>query len=83
MRSGVARRVGWLVEAGAGPQEAVTEALEVMRTRVGGSGGVISVDRWGQLGIDWNSETMAWAWARSGEIHYGINRGDDFVEELE
>ena len=39
MRSGVARRVGWLVEAGTGPQEAVAEALEVMSTRVGGTGG--------------------------------------------
>ena len=68
-----------LVEAGTGPKEAVAEVIEAMRTRVGGSGGVVSVN---QLGIDWNTEHMVWAGARSGEIHYGVQKGDDFVEEL-
>ena len=35
-----------------------------------------------QLGIDWNTEHMVWAGERSGEIHYGVQKGDDFVEEL-
>ena len=67
MRAGVARRVGWLVEAGSTAQEAVTEALEFMQRKVG---------------IQWNSEVMGWAWGREGSLHYGIKRGDDFVEEL-
>ena len=82
MRAGVARRVGWLVEQGSSAQEAVTEALELMRRKVGGEGGVISVDKFGQLGIQWNSEVMGWAWGRGDFLHYGIERGDDFVEEL-
>ena len=82
MRAGVARRVGWLVEGGTGPQEAVQEALELMKLRVRGEGGVIAVDKYGQLGFDWNSQMMAWAWGRGGKLHYGIERGDDFVEEL-
>ena len=82
MRAGVARRVGWLVEEGNTAQEAVEEALEAMKRRVGGEGGVISVDKFGQLGIQWNSEVMGWAWGREGSLHYGIERGDDFVEEL-
>ena len=82
MKAGVARRVGWLVEQGSTAQEAVTEALEWMKRKVGGHGGVISIDKFGQLGIEWNSEVMAWAWAREDTLHYGIERGDDFVEEL-
>ena len=82
MRAGVARRVGWLEEEGNTAQEAVEEALEAMKRRVGGEGGVISVDKFGQLGIQWNSEVMGWAWGREGSLHYGIERGDDFVEEL-
>jgi len=82
MRSGVARRIGWLVEQGIGAQEAAQGALEIMRGRVGGEGGVIAIDKYGQLGIEWNSEMMAWAYGREGELHYGIERGDDFVEDL-
>ena len=82
MRSGVARRIGWLVEQGIGAQEAAQGALEIMRERVGGEGGVIAIDKYGQLGIEWNSEMMAWAYGREGELHYGIERGDDFVEDL-
>ena len=33
MRAGVARRVGWLVEGGTGVQEAVQEALDLMKQR--------------------------------------------------
>ena len=53
-----------------------------MERKVGGEGGVISVDKFGQLGLHWNSEVMAWAWGRDTHLHYGIERGDDFVEEL-
>ena len=82
MRAGVARRVGWLVEQGSSAQEAVSEALDFMERKVGGEGGVISVDKFGQLGLHWNSEAMAWAWGRDTHLHYGIERGDDFVEDL-
>ena len=53
-----------------------------MKQRVGGDGGAIVVDKFGQLGIDWNSEMMAWAWGRNGKLHYGIHRGEDFVEDI-
>ena len=72
-----------MVDQGNSAQEAVEEALEYMKRKVGGEGGVISVDKFGQLGIEWNSEVMGWAWGREGELHYGIQRGDDFVEDLQ
>ena len=82
MKAGVARRVGWLVEQGKGAQEAIMEALTRMKQRVGGEGGVIAIDKNGQPGIAFMADTMAWAGARSGKIHYGIEPGDDFVENL-
>ena len=82
MKAGVARRISYKVEEGLGAQEAVQEALSFMKTKVGGNGGVIAIDRQGQVGIDWNSEMMAWAWGRHGELHYGIQRGEEFVEDL-
>lgn len=82
MRAGVARRIGYKVGEGSTAQEAVGEALEFMEQRVGGNGGAIAVDKFGQIGIEWNSEMMAWAWGRSGKLHYGIHRGEDFVEDL-
>ena len=82
MRAGVARRVGYTVERGGSAQQAVEEALDWMEERVGGNGGVIAIDHEGQVGLDWNSDVMAWAWARDGWLHYGIYKDDDFVERL-
>ena len=82
MKAGVARRISYKVEEGLETQEAVQEALYYMKTKVGGNGGVIAIDRKGQVGIDWNSEMMAWAWGRHEELHYGIQRGEEYVEDL-
>ena len=43
---------------------------------------IVSSVRWGGVGVQWNSQQMAWALGREGQIHYGINRGEDFVEDL-
>ena len=43
---------------------------------------IVSSVRWGGVGVHWNSQQMAWALGREGQIHYGINRGEDFVEDL-
>ena len=82
MKAGVARRVGWLVEQGYSAQGAVFGALQYMKQRVGGEGGVIAIDKHGQLGLAFITDMMAWAWGRSGQIHYGIKPGDDFIDDL-
>ena len=43
------------------PEEAARSVIRAMGTRVGGSGGVILVDRFGQLGLARNTGTMTWA----------------------
>ena len=82
MRAGVGRRISYKVQEGLAAQEAVQEALDYMKSKVGGDGGVIAVDKNGRVGVEWNSEMMAWAWGRHGELNYGINRGEEFVEDL-
>jgi beta-aspartyl-peptidase (threonine type) len=43
------------------PEEAARGALRAMATRVGGTGGVILVDRFGRLGLARTTRTMTWA----------------------
>ncbi|XP_023344406.1 isoaspartyl peptidase/L-asparaginase isoform X2 [Eurytemora carolleeae] len=82
MKAGVARRIASKIEMGLSPKDAAEEALEYMKVRVGGSGGVIVLDPTGNIGIHWNSKQMAWAYAKDGKLHYGINVGEDFIEDL-
>lgn len=63
--------------------EAVRQALDLMTDRVGGDGGGIIITKDGDIGIEWNSFRMAWAFVRDGILHYGCNRGEHFQEKLE
>ncbi len=83
MKAGVARRVASNIESGYAASGAIEEALSYMTGRVGGDGGVIAVAAaGGEIGIGWNSNQMSWAYGRDGTIHYGVNVGDDFEEDL-
>ena len=53
-----------------------------MANKVGGDGGAISISASGEIGIGWNSNQMAWAYGREGSLHYGVNKGEDFVEDI-
>ena len=43
------------------PEEAARAVIRTMADRVGGTGGVILVDRHGRLGLARNTRTMTWA----------------------
>jgi beta-aspartyl-peptidase (threonine type) len=43
------------------PEDAARAAVRVLATRVGGTGGVILVDRYGRLGLARNTSSMVWA----------------------
>lgn len=64
------------------PFQAIDQTLSYMASKVGGDGGVISIGASGEIGIGWNSNQMAWAYGREGELHFGVNKGEDFVEDL-
>ncbi len=53
-----------------------------MFERTKGEGGVIAISKEGEMGIGFNSDQMSWAYARDGILHYGVDVGEDFHEEL-
>ena len=57
------------------------ESLSFMSQRVGGTGGVIVLDKMGNIGKHFTTERMAWASLQDQELHYGINPGDDIIEK--
>lgn len=65
-------------------QEAAQQACDEMLQRYGDDGGVIGVDQNGNIAIGFSSDQMSWAYQKSdNEIHYGINKGDDFIYNIE
>ena len=53
-----------------------------MSQRVGGTGGVIVLDKTGKIGKHFNTERMAWASLQDHKLNYGLNPGEDFLIEL-
>lgn len=84
MRYALAARIAGRMELlDEGAQAATQAVLEAMQQRLGNGAGAIAVDRHGDVGIWWTSPKMAWAW-QSGdeEVHFGIRRGEEFVEKV-
>uniref|UniRef100_A0A1B0AJ46 Isoaspartyl peptidase/L-asparaginase n=1 Tax=Glossina pallidipes TaxID=7398 RepID=A0A1B0AJ46_GLOPL len=63
-------------------QIATEEACKEMTERLTGTGGAITIDAHGRIGIHWTSRRMGWAYTKSGEIFYGIDHGKQFQEQL-
>ena len=57
------------------------ESLSFMSRRVGGTGGVIVLDKMGNIGKHFTTERMAWASLQDQKLHYGINPGEDIMEK--
>jgi hypothetical protein len=60
---------------GMSPQAASQSALDHMTRRVGGSGGVVVVSKTGEVAATFTTERMAWAWVKDGQLHYGLDPG--------
>jgi beta-aspartyl-peptidase (threonine type) len=67
MRACLSRLVCELMESGLAAQAAADRAIASFGERVGGSGGIVIVDRHGNAAWARNTPTMTWAVARSGE----------------
>jgi len=61
LRVGLARGAIDRMREGAAPEDVARAVLGSMRLRLGGTGGVILVDRFGRLGLARSAPTMAWA----------------------
>ncbi|XP_059090382.1 isoaspartyl peptidase/L-asparaginase-like [Tigriopus californicus] len=82
LRALVARRISEHVEKGEKSNVAIKRALDFMEQRVGGDGGAVLVTQSGDIGIEWNSTRMGWAYACNGRLHSGCNRHEDFDESI-
>ena len=68
MRILVAKRAVDLVAAGHHPQEAAEATVRHLRDRVGGRGGIIVMDKRGEIGYAFNTPRMAYAYRREGMV---------------
>jgi L-asparaginase / beta-aspartyl-peptidase len=62
------------VAAGNLPQWAAQEAMNHLKQRVNGHGGIIVLNAKGQFGIAHNTPRMAWAYKRASEQEDGVSR---------
>ena len=61
------------------PNEACKKALEFMKTRVHGLGGIIALDTKGRVGIQFTTENMSWAQIGGQDGESQVKYGCDLV----
>ena len=62
------------VASGSAPEWVAAEAINYLKDRVNGHGGMILLDTLGRFGIAHNTPRMAWALQTSKETSSGIER---------
>lgn len=65
----LAKRAADLMGEGLDPQQASEQALATL-ARVDGVGGLITMDRWGRVGVTWNTPAMAYAVRPAGRDEF-------------
>ncbi|XP_028323581.1 isoaspartyl peptidase/L-asparaginase-like [Gouania willdenowi] len=83
MKVTLARLILFHMEQGQTVEAASDVGLAYMKSRVGGLGGVVTVDPQGGWGARFNSLQMAWAAAQDDRLHYGLYAGERFSESLQ
>ncbi|XP_075058672.1 isoaspartyl peptidase/L-asparaginase-like [Mixophyes fleayi] len=83
MKVTLARLVLFNMQRGETPQNAADHALEYMKNRVHGSGGLIVVSKSGEWAARFSTKRMAWASAENNLLTYGLNPGETFQETLD
>ncbi|XP_075603566.1 isoaspartyl peptidase/L-asparaginase isoform X2 [Balearica regulorum gibbericeps] len=76
MKVVLARLILYHVEQGMSPEMAADTALDYMKTRVGGLGGVIVVSNSGEWAARFSTKQMSWATVKDDQLHYGIYAGE-------
>lgn len=54
-----------------------------MEKRVNGFGGCITVTKKGDIGVQFSTPRMPWAYVIDNVIHFGINPGEHYVEKIQ
>ncbi|KFO87773.1 Isoaspartyl peptidase/L-asparaginase, partial [Buceros rhinoceros silvestris] len=76
MKVVLARLILYHMEQGMSPEMAADTALDYMKTRVGGLGGVVVVNKSGEWAARFSTKQMAWATVKDEQLHYGISAGE-------
>ena len=74
MKLVLAKWAGDRVAAGNSPEWAAPEAIDYLKTRLNGHGGIILLDTQGRFGIAHNTPRMAWAYKNSDQETAGVVR---------
>ncbi|XP_055914190.1 probable isoaspartyl peptidase/L-asparaginase GA20639 [Eupeodes corollae] len=83
MRFNLAQRILQLISLKQVPvQQATEDATREMTQRLIGTGGAITLDKQGEVGIYFSSERMAWGYVKDNKLIYGINKGEIYREDL-
>ncbi|OXB62633.1 hypothetical protein ASZ78_016928 [Callipepla squamata] len=82
MKVVLARLILYHMEQGMSPEMAADTALEYMKTRVGGLGGVIVVSSSGEWAARFSTKQMSWATVKDDELHYGIYAGERHTKSV-
>lgn len=62
---------------------AADTALDYMKTRVGGLGGVIVVNSSGEWAARFSTKQMSWAAVKDDQLHYGIYAGERHTKSVD
>ncbi|XP_044147358.1 isoaspartyl peptidase/L-asparaginase-like isoform X1 [Bufo gargarizans] len=82
MKVTLARQVLFNMEKGETPQGAAEHALEYMKNKVHGRGGLIVVSKSGEWAAKFTTKRMAWASVENNILTYGLNPGENLQEKL-
>lgn len=69
--------------SGVSPEVAADTALDYMKTRVGGLGGVIVVNKAGEWAARFSTKQMSWATVKDDNLYYGIYAGEKYTKPVD
>ncbi|XP_014118821.1 PREDICTED: isoaspartyl peptidase/L-asparaginase isoform X2 [Pseudopodoces humilis] len=83
MKVVLARLILYHMEQGMSPEVAADTALDYMKSRVGGLGGVIVVNKAGEWAARFSTKQMSWATVKDDNLHYGIYAGEKHIKSVD
>ncbi|KAM3849898.1 isoaspartyl peptidase/L-asparaginase [Diretmus argenteus] len=83
MKVTLSRLILFHMEQGQSAEAASDLGLAYMKERVGGLGGVVTVDPRGHWAARFTSRQMAWAAAQQDTLHHGLYTGEHFTQNLD
>ncbi|XP_029927315.1 isoaspartyl peptidase/L-asparaginase [Myripristis murdjan] len=83
MKVVLSRLILFHMEQGQSAEAASDSGLAYMKSRVGGLGGVVTVDPQGRWAARFSSRQMSWAAAQKDTLHYGVAAGEHFTQSID